>query len=213
MFYGYQVTGIFQTAQEVTASAQPDAKPGDFIYADNNGDGTIDGNDRQYLGNPNPKYSYGVNTNFAYKNFDLTLDIQGVAGVDVYNGNLAARFGNENYTKDFFDNRWHGPGTSNSYPSANMSGGRNYLANSFWVESGAYVRLRNIQLGYTLPEMMTSKWKIKKLRVFANAQNAVNFFGYKGFSPEVGGTPTNAGVDINVYPLFATYNLGVNLTF
>lgn len=213
MFYGYQVTGIFQNAQEVAASAQTDAKPGDFIYADNNGDGVIDGNDRQYLGNPNPKYSYGVNTNFAYKNFDLTLDIQGVAGVDVYNGNLAARFGNENYTKDFFDNRWHGPGTSNSYPSANMSGGRNYLANSFWVESGAYVRLRNIQLGYTLPELMTSKWKIKKLRVFANAQNAVNFFGYKGFSPEVGGTPTNAGVDINVYPLFATYNLGVNLTF
>lgn len=213
MFYGYEVNGIFQTAAEVASSAQPDARPGDFIYADNNSDGVIDGKDRQYLGNPNPKYSYGVNTNFAYKNFDLTLDIQGVAGVDVYNGNLAARFGNENYTKDFIDNRWNGPGTSNSYPSASMSGGRNYLSNSFWVESGAYIRLRNAQLGYTLPEAVTSKWKIKKLRVFANAQNALNFFGYKGFSPEVGGTPTNAGVDINVYPLYATYNLGVNLTF
>ncbi|MCX2485485.1 SusC/RagA family TonB-linked outer membrane protein [Pedobacter sp. MR2016-24] len=219
MFYGYQVTGIFQTPAEVLASAQTDAKPGDFIYADNNSDGRIDGKDRIFLGNPNPKYSYGLNTNFAYKNFDLTIDVQGVAGVDVYNGNLSARFGNENFTKEFFDSRWTGPGSTNTNPSANLGSGRNYLANSYWVESGAYVRLRNIQVGYTLPEEIVSKWKIKKLRVFANAQNAVNLFGYKGFTPEVGyntaagATPTSRGVDINVYPLFATYNVGVNLTF
>jgi TonB-linked SusC/RagA family outer membrane protein len=213
-FFGYQVAGIFQTQEEVNASAQSqDAKPGDFKYVDQNGDGAIDRKDKIALGNPNPKFSYGLNTNFAYQNFDLTLDIQGVAGVDVYNGNLSARFGNENYTKKMYDNRWNGAGTSNEYPSADLAGRRNTATNSFYVESGAYVRLRNIQLGYSLPQAITSKWKIQKLRFFANAQNAVNLFGYRGFSPEVGGTPTNTGVDINVYPLYATYNFGLNLTF
>jgi len=94
-----------------------------------------------------------------------------------------------------------------------LASNNNNQSNSYYVESGAYVRLRNIQLGYNLPQALVSKWKMKNLRVFANAQNAVNLFGYKGFSPEVGGVPTSAGVDINVYPLFATYNLGVNLTF
>lgn len=212
-FFGYHVQGIFQTQQEIQSSAQTDAKPGDFRYTDQNGDGVIDRKDKVVLGNPNPKFSYGLNTNFAYKNFDLTLDIQGVAGVDVYNGNLSARFGNENYTKEMFEKRWTGPGTSNTNPSADLAGRRNTATNSFYVESGAYIRMRNIQLGYTLPRELTSKWKMQKLRFFANAQNAVNLFGYRGFSPEVGGTPTNAGVDINVYPLYATYNFGLNLTF
>lgn len=216
-FFGYNVTGIFQTDAQAAASAQPTAKAGDFIYADTNGDGTVDGKDRIVLGNPNPKFTYGLNTNFAYKNFDLTVDIQGVAGVDVYNANLGNRLGNENFTKEFFDNRWTGEGSSNSNPSTNIAGSTNNLANSYFVESGAYIRLRNIQLGYSLPESITSKWKIKKLRVFANAQNAVNLFGYRGFSPEVSSStntsPTSAGIDNNVYPLFATYNLGLNLTF
>jgi len=212
-FFGYDVSGILQTPAEASSSGQPGARAGDLKYVDQNGDGIVDGKDRIILGNPNPKYTYGVNTNFAYKNFDLTLDIQGVADVDVYNGNLGNRFGNENYTKEFFDSRWNGPGSSNTNPSTNLASNNNNQSNSYYVESGAYVRLRNIQLGYNLPQNLISKWKMKKLRVFANAQNAVNLFGYRGFSPEVGGTPTNAGVDLNVYPLFATYNLGVNLTF
>jgi TonB-linked SusC/RagA family outer membrane protein len=212
-FFGYQVAGIFQTNEEAAASPQAGTTAGDFRYVDQNGDGLIDGRDRVPLGNPNPKYNYGVNSNFAYKNFDLTVDIQGVAGVDIYNANLGSRLGNENFTKEFFNNRWTGPGSSNTYPSAKLGGSTNYLPNDFYVESGAYVRLRNIQLGYSLPTELVSKWKMRKLRVFANAQNALNFFGYRGFSPEVGGSPTNAGVDANVYPLFATYNVGVNVTF
>ncbi|MEJ2905425.1 TonB-dependent receptor [Pedobacter panaciterrae] len=212
-FFGYQVAGIFQTAEEVAEWKNNKFSIGDFKFADINNDGTIDDRDRVVLGNPNPKFSYGVNTNFAYKSFDLTVDIQGVAGVDVLNANLANRFGNENYTKDFFDHRWTGPGSSNTYPSANLANELNKAPSSFYVESGDYIRLRNIQLGYTLPQSLTTKWKARSLRVFINAQNAVNLFGYKGFSPEVGGTPTNAGIDTNVYPLFATYNFGVNLTF
>ncbi|WP_025145731.1 SusC/RagA family TonB-linked outer membrane protein [Pedobacter jeongneungensis] len=210
-FYGYQVAGVFQTDAE--AAAWPGFKKGDFKYADINGDGLIDLRDRVVLGNPNPKFTYGLNTNFAYKNFDLTVDIQGVADVDVFNANLSSRFGNENYTKDFFDHRWTGPGTSNTYPSADLAGGLNNAPNSFYIEKGDYIRLRNIQLGYSLPTAIVNKWKMQRLRVFLNAQNAVNIFGYKGFSPEVGGTPTNAGIDTNVYPLFATYNFGVNVTF
>jgi len=217
-FYGYQVIGVFQSSAEVASYVQPNAKPGDFKFADLSGaagkpDGKIDGNDRIALGNPNPKYYYGLNTNWAYKQFDLTLDFQGVAGVEVYNANLGLRFGNENWTKDFFDNRWHGQGTSNSYPSANIGGGDNYRPNSFYVEDGSYFRVRNLQLGYTLPTAMTNRWYMKKLRVYANAQNAFNFFSYRGFTPEIGGTPINAGIDANVYPIFATYNFGVNVTF
>ncbi|WP_158826863.1 SusC/RagA family TonB-linked outer membrane protein [Mucilaginibacter lacusdianchii] len=212
-FYGYQVAGIFQNAGEVTASAQPNAKPGDFRYVDTNGDGTIDGKDRVVLGNPNPRFNYGINTNFTYKSFDLTLDFQGVAGAEIYNTNLAYRFGNENFTKDFYDNRWHGEGTSNKYPSVNLGTTSNSAPNSFYVSSASYFRVRNMQLGYTLPSNIASKLKMQRLRIYANAQNAINIFGYKGFSPEVGGTPTNAGLDANVYPLFATYNFGVNVTF
>jgi len=212
-FYGYQVTGIIQTPEAAAISGQPGAKQGDFKYQDTDGNGVIDARDRVVIGNPNPKYTYGVNTNFAYKNFDLTVDIQGVADVDIFNANLGNRFGNENYTKEFYDNRWTGPNSTNTYPSANLANNNNNQTNSFYVESGAYIRLRNIQLGYNLPQELVKKWKMQKLRVFANAQNAFNFFGYRGFSPEVGGKPTATGVDFNVYPLFATYNLGVNLTF
>lgn len=212
-FYGYQVEGIFQTAAEITSSAQVNAKPGDFRYADQNNDGIIDGKDRVTLGNPNPKYSYGINSNFGYKNFDLTVDVQGVAGVDVYNANVAFRFGNENFSKDFYDNRWRGTGTSDTYPSANVGSTTNAAPNSFYVESGAYIRLRNVQLGYTLPAPLLAKMKMKQVRVFVDSQNPVNLFEYKGFSPEVGGTPTNAGIDASVYPLSATYRFGVNVTF
>jgi TonB-linked SusC/RagA family outer membrane protein len=214
-FYGLQVAGIFQNAAQVAGSAQAaSAKPGDFIYVDQNKDGTIDGKDRITLGNPNPKYSYGINTNWTYKNFDLTLDFQGVAGVKVYDANLGFRFGNENFTKDFYENRWHGEGTSNFYPSANIGGGNNYLPNSFYVEDGSYFRIRNMQLGYTLPLAAAQKIRAKNLRAYVNAQNAFNFFKYRGFSPEIfGGNPTNRGIDVSVYPLSATYNFGVNVSF
>lgn len=212
-YFGYVVDGIFQNEAEVAASAQPKAKPGDFRYRDVNGNGEIDGQDRVPIGNPNPKFTYGINTSFNYKNFDLALEFQGVGGVDVYNANLVLRYGNENYTKKFFDNRWHGEGTSNTYPSANIGGGQNAQPNSFFVENGAYFRIRNIQLGYTMPKTIANRWGMQNLRFFASAQNAFNFFRYRGFSPEIGGIPTAQGIDRAVYPLFATYNFGVNVTF
>jgi TonB-linked SusC/RagA family outer membrane protein len=218
-FYGLKVIGVFQTADEVqaykkgTTVIQPNAVPGDFKFQDVNGDGVIDDKDRIVLGNPNPKYTYGFNTTWNYKVFDLTLDFQGVAGVDVYNANLGLRYGTENFSQDFYNKRWHGAGTSNTYPSANIGGGQNYRSNSFYVENGSYFRVRNVQLGYTFPKSIMDRMKLNKLRVYVNAQNALNLFSYRGFSPEIGGGPTRAGVDVNVYPLYATYTFGVNVTF
>jgi TonB-linked SusC/RagA family outer membrane protein len=213
-FYGYKVVGVFQTAAQVAASNEKgNAQPGDFIYQDTNGDGQITSTDRVDLGNPNAKYGYGVNTYLKVKNFDLTLDFQGRADVSIYNANLAYRFGNENFTQDFFDHRWHGAGTSNTYPSVNLGSTYDSAPNSFYVSSGAYFRVRNIQLGYTIPGNVLRGIGIQSIRLFANAQNAINIFGYKGFSPEVGGGPTEEGIDANVYPLYATYNFGVNVTF
>lgn len=218
-FFGYVVDGIFQSDAEALASPQKaSAKAGDFKYRDVSGpngkpDGQINDFDKTAIGNPNPKCIYGINTNLAFKQFDLTIDFQGVAGVDVYNANLGLRYGSENFTKDFFDHRWHGTGTSTTYPSVRIGGGQNYLANSFYVQDGSYFRVRNLQLGYSFPQLITGKLGLSKLRVFADAQNPFNFFGYKGFSPEVGGGPTKAGIDVNMYPLSATYRIGVNVTF
>ncbi|HEY9487892.1 MAG TPA: SusC/RagA family TonB-linked outer membrane protein, partial [Chryseosolibacter sp.] len=224
-FYGFEVVGIFQSQEDIDAYVsngeliQPNAKPGDFKFADLNNDGRIDGLDHRFLGNPNPRNTYGINTTWRYKAFDLTLDFQGVAGVELYNANLGARFGSENFTRDFYENRWHGAGTSNEYPSANIGGGDNYRSNSFYVESGDYFRIRNVQLGYNLPSSITERWKINALRIYANAQNPVTFFSYRGMTPEIVGdptqeaAPTRAGVDTNVYPMYATYNLGLNVTF
>jgi len=217
-FYGYQTTGIFQSAAQIQdykskdgTVIQPNAKPGDFIYKDENGDGVIDDKDRIVLGNPNPKMIYGINSTLTYKNFDFMLDFQGISGVQIYNGNFALRYGGENYTQDFYDNRWHGEGTSNVYPSVNIAG-NNSLTNSFFVENGEYFRIRNVQLGYTFPKFKNTG--ISQLRIYVNTQNPVTWFPYRGFTPEVpANAPTKAGVDQNVYPLYATYNFGVNLTF
>ncbi|RDC64160.1 SusC/RagA family TonB-linked outer membrane protein [Adhaeribacter pallidiroseus] len=211
-FYGFVVDGVYQTEQEITGSAQPGAKPGDFRYRDINNDKVVDSRDLTITGNPNPRFIYGINSGFNFYNFDLQLDIQGVAGVEIYNANKGNRFGNENYTQDFFDNRWHGVNTSNSYPSADLSG-VNLDPNSWYVENGDYIRIRNLQVGYTLPTNLTGKWKIQTIRFYANAQNPITIFKYNGFTPEVGGRPTNAGIDLNVYPLSATYNFGVNVNF
>lgn len=220
-FFGYKAIGIFQSYTDIQSYKdvngtiyQPNAQPGDFKYAktSNKGIGAIGSADRINLGNPNPKINFGLNMYFEYKQFDLALDFQGVAGVSVYNALKGLRYGAENWSQDFYNHRWHGEGTSNIYPSVNVGGGANYDPNSWYVENGSYVRIRNIQLGYNLSHLKAN-W-IQKLRVYANIQNPFNFFKYKGFTPELaGGAAGNIGIDTQVYPLSATYNLGVNVTF
>lgn len=214
-FWGYEAIGVFQNKAEVTSSPQSQsASPGDLKFKDQDGNGIIDDRDKIYMGNPNPKSLYGLNFSGAYKSFDFSLDLQGVAGVQIYNANLSKRFGIENFTEDFFNNRWHGAGTSNSYPSANILNGLNTQPNTFWVQNGNYLRIRNIQAGYTFKKFAGSKES--SLRIYSAVQNPFNFFNYKGFSPEVtaaNNNPLNAGIDQGVYPLSAIYNFGINLTF
>lgn len=223
VFYGYKVVGIFQSQDDVNnykdskgTLYQPNAKPGDFKYEKltNDGIGAINAKDRIVIGNPNPKWMYGINTSFSYKDFDLALDFYGVADMDIYNANKGLRFGNENFTKDFYNHRWHGSGTSDAYPSVSIGGGQNYYINSWYVETGSFFRVRNAQLGYTVSSGGLDHLGIDRLRIYINSQNPFIFTRYTGFSPELsGGSPGNRGIDNNVYPLSATYNLGVNLTF
>ncbi|MNS60807.1 TonB dependent receptor [compost metagenome] len=166
-FYGRQVVGIFQNQAEIDnyknkegIVIQPNAQPGDFKYQDTNGDGIINDYDRVYLGSPVPTYAFGINLGGSYKNFDLTVDMYGQGGNKIYNGKRFRQLGNENYDQDFFNNRWHGEGTSNTYPSADLVTLDNKVANSWYVESGDFFKIRNIQLGYTCPQKMVSKIKI-----------------------------------------------------
>ena len=100
--------------------------------------------------------------------------------MSVYNANLADRFGNENFTQNFYDNRWHGAGTSNTFPSVNIGSTADSAPNSFYVSSGAYFRVRNAQLGYTVKSEALKRLKIQSLRFFANAQNAINIYWLQG---------------------------------
>ncbi|RYY18187.1 MAG: TonB-dependent receptor, partial [Cytophagaceae bacterium] len=213
-FYGYQADGVFQTAQEALSSSNANlgTSAGDLRYVDQNGDGLIDSRDLVPLGNPNPRFTYGINTTFRYRFVDLQVDIQGVGGVELYNALRGVRYGNENYTEDFYNTRWHGAGTSNSTPSANLTG-HNLDPSSYYIEKGDYIRLRNVQLGFNIPKSFANTLRAQTIRIYANAQNPLTLTKYKGFTPEVGGTPTNAGIDLNVYPLTATYNIGLNVGF
>jgi len=208
-FYGYQVVGIFQNTQQIAnQTVQPNAQPGDVIYG-NNGQ-------KVNLGNPNPKYLYGLNANFRYKAFDLEADISGVGKVSLYNANEGVRYGDENWTQDFYNSRWHGAGTTNTTPSAFLSDQANGQPNSFYVQDGSYLRIRNVQVGYNLSSSMLSKLGITKLHIYVSGQNLATFTKYKGFNPEVLSTGTsgiNQGIDNGVVPIYAIFNLGVNVTF
>ncbi len=217
-YYGRKVIGIFQTKDEVInyvnaegKKLQPNAKPGDFKYEDVDGNGVIDNKDRIFIGNAIPKSQAGFSATLAYKGLDFTIDIYARWGNMIYNAKRAQRLGNENYDLDFYNNRWHGEGTSNTYPSADLTGD-NMLPNTWYFEDGAFMRVRTIQLGYSVNKEFLKRLGISSLRFYANATNPINLFGYNGFNPEIpGGSSTSQGIDLNVYPMSATYNIGVNL--
>jgi len=230
-FYGRQVEGIFQSAADVAnyqnsngTPLQPDAKPGDFKYRDVNGDGVINDNDRTFIGSAVPKYNFGISLSGKFKGFDLTIDLYAQGGNKIYNAKRYRQLGNENYDLDFYNHRWTGEGSTNSYPSADLSADANKQASSWYLESGNFFKVRNIQLGYTLPGDVAARIHATKIRIYATASNALVFFRYHGFSPEIA-TPsqrfnnlgevynniTSQGVDTNTYPMAATYNFGLSI--
>src|SRR5690606_14551833 len=172
-FYGFVTDGIFQNQAEIQAYTnaeggliQPNARPGDFRWKDTDGDGAITDADRDFIGNPLPKITYGFTLNVNYKNFDLMVFAQGAAGNQIYQGLRRLDIGSANYQTTALG-RWTGEGTSNSYPRL-TTGDTNLNFNNpsdFYLEDGDYLRFKTIQVGYSLPKNVLEKVKIDRIRL------------------------------------------------
>lgn len=219
--YGYVMEGIYQDENEIKNhlhnTTNPSFKPGDVRYKDLNNNGEFDAGDRTVIGNTIPKFLYGISANLAYKGFDFYIQFQGVSGNDIYN---ATKWWSQNtgethnYGREVLDS-WSGPGTSNTMPRLTMGSTQNNIASSRYVEKGDYLRLKNLQIGYSLPANAVKKLHIRSLRFYASAQNLFTFTGYTGFDPEVGtsraGNRNSYGFDEITYPQARTFTFGINL--
>ena len=222
-FFGYKTDGLFQNETDVAAYTnsdgqllQPNAQPGDIRFVDVNGDGVLNEDDRTIIGDPTPNWTYGFNFSAGYKGFDLVLFGQGVWGNDVYNATRRFDLPKANFTADALG-RWTGEGTSTDFPRLNLNDGDPGTSNQnltrssdFWLQNGAFFRIKTLQLGYTLPLEISQRAGMKKARVYVSANNLWTLTGYKGFDPEVG---AGAGVDKGIYPQPRYYLVGVNVTF
>ncbi len=214
-FYGYKSGGVYQTYAEIKQS--PVSKigtvlPGDLKYVDINNDYEITEADRTMIGNPTPDFMYGFSFNLGYKNVDLSLEMMGVYGNEIYkawNQNNYAQF---NYQIQRMD-RWHGEGTSNWEPILSTARSINYTNSDYFIEDGSFFRIRNIQLGYNLGKKTLKHIGLKGLRLYANAQNPITFKNNTGYTPEIGGSAIAFGVDNGTYPMPAVYSFGFNLSF
>ncbi|MCX2742271.1 TonB-dependent receptor [Mangrovivirga sp. M17] len=221
-FYGLQSQGIFQTQEEIDAhSAQPRAMPGDVKWLDHNGDGEITVQDAVLLGSPIPDFTYGFYLNAGFKNFDFSASFMGSQGNEIANIMTYYYGGSDvvdnNLLKSRVDNAWTGPGTTNTTPRLTESVTQNDWFSDRYIEDGSFLRLRNIQLGYTLPDQMTNKVKLSSVRFYVSADNLLTFTDYSGFDPEVGlafnGDPFGNGVDLGNYPQARTIIFGTNIKF
>ena len=218
-FYGFVVDGIFQNQNEINAYTnkmgeliQPKAVPGDFKWRDTNNDGSITNDDRVFLGNSIPKWTYGLNISASYKNFDFNLFLQGAAGNKIYQALRRVDVPTGNWQTEALG-RWHGEGTSDSYPRltfADLNG--NYARPSaFHLSNGAYLRIKSVQFGYTLPKTLISKFGIDKIRTYINVANLFTLTKYSGYDPEIGGG--SAGIDQGIYPQARTCSIGLSASF
>ena len=230
-FFGYVVEGIFATDQEAQERGvvQDGAGAGDLIYKDVNGDGVITQDDRDFIGNPWPKLNFGININMKYRGFDLALAFQGVSGVDLYNANrhysdfLAGDYNSspEVFKASFFDGNGLTSVPRLGFTDVNGNYQRDPNANytnisSYFVENGSYLKLRNLQFGYSFPTAALSNIKVSALRIYLMADNFLTFTKYKGVDPEVlgEGTVGSRGIDFNSrYPQTTFVSAGFNLSF
>lgn len=216
-FIGYKTDGIFQTAEEIASSpvSQPGAQPGDLRFVDQNGDGVIsfgDDSDRTMIGTPIPNVVMGFNFSVDLKGFDLSANVFAALGQDIIrNYERQQPFANQlTYNID----RWTGPGSSNEIPRLTTGATRNNVFSDLYVEDGSFIRLRNLQFGYTLPKTLSENLRIGSLRVYIAANNLVTLTKYLGFDPDVGsGNPLFAGVDGGIYPQAKTIMGGLNVRF
>lgn len=216
-FFGYVTDGIFQNQQEVEAAAfqNENTAPGDIRFKDLNRDGQITAEDQTYIGNPSPKFTYGATLDLEFKGFDLGLFLQGSQGNDIYNATVRYDFSYVNRPVSVL-NRWTGEGSSDFEPRVNLlDPNQNARVSDRFVEDGSYIRLKNVQLGYSLPKSLLQKIKFEKFRLYVSAQNLFTFTQYSGMDPEIGayGGALNAGIDRGFYPQARVWLGGVNVIF
>lgn len=218
-FYGYKTAGIFQNTDEVKAYKndkgellQPTAVPGDVRFVDVDGNGIIDANDRTDIGKGMPDWTFGFNLGVSWKNFDLNMMWQGTAGNDIYDATRRTDIATSNLPS-WMLNRWTGEGTSNRIPRFVQGDNVNWQSSDLYVYDGSYLRLKNIQLGYTLPAALTQKVFISSLRFYVAAENLFTFTKYHGFDPEISSGGTSLGIDYGVYPQARVWTISASLSF
>jgi TonB-linked SusC/RagA family outer membrane protein len=211
-FYGYKTAGLFQNAADIAASPkQAGAQPGDIKYVDMNGDGVINASDQTNIGNPFPKFTMGWSFNLTYKNFDFNTFLYASIGNDIYRAyERNANFSNKDRS---VLGRWTGEGTTNdarlprySFVDANS----NIRVSDRYVEDGSFLKIKNIQLGYTFNTPASKKW-FNSIRVYAQVKNAFVFTKYTGFDPEIAGGILDTGIDRGAYPQARTFAFGFDI--
>ncbi|MFS4466663.1 SusC/RagA family TonB-linked outer membrane protein [Maribacter sp. 2210JD10-5] len=221
-FHGWKVIGIYQSDQEAIDDGRTDAVAGDLRFLDVDDDGDLDDDDRIFLGQSQPKFTYGFNIDANYKNWDMTLFFNGVSGNTIANASKW-RFTfdtTSNYLPELL-NAWTPTNTDTNIPRATLlDTGVNGRPSDYFLEDGDYFRLRNLQLGYTLPENTLSFLGVSRARLFFSATNLFTITGYTGYYPESGRSFRgnnvqlfNAGVDDANVPIPRTYNWGVQVSF
>lgn len=235
-FYGYKSVGIFQSQAEITAlnAKAPGGiyyraatSPGDRHFADINGDGLVNADsDRVPLGNPQPKFFGGLNLDASWKAWDINLYFYGVYGNKILNyieSDLESfqkrgSEGVENVSQDFYNNHWTPSHPSNKYTRALATDDNtlNSVPNSAFVENGSFLKLKNLTIGYTLPEALAKRMSLSRLRLYFSTQNVFVITKYTGLDPEIGiqfGNATQNGVDNGTYPPSRSFTFGLNVTF
>jgi len=225
-YFGHVVEGIYQTQQEIDNAPQdllaPAPRPGDFRFKDINGDGVIDNNDRTTIGNYQPDFTFGFTNRIGYRDWNLSFLFQGVVGRDILN--LTSRHiknGEANFNAySALNDRWRSPEEPGGgvHPRADRQTGlhgNNNRPSSYQVEDGSYIRLRNVTLGYNVPQSILGN-VVNSVRVTATATNLWISTEYLGFNPEVSTTAGGSltpGQDIGVFPLTRTFSIGIDVTF
>jgi TonB-linked SusC/RagA family outer membrane protein len=225
-FFLYEMVGIFQNSTDVFTHAYQGVgiQPGDVKFKDQNGDAVIDSRDRAHMGSAIPTLTAGLNVNLNYKNWDLSIFFQGAYGQKIFsvlNRDIEGFYRPFNVTQRYYDNRWTGPGTSNAFPRASWdASGNNTRYSTRFLEDGSYTRLKNVQIGYTLPKSTLAKYGFSAARIFVSGVNLLTITNYQGLDPEMtvsnnaaGQGDGSAGLDWGTYPAARSYNIGVNLTF
>lgn len=219
-FYGFQTDGVFQTQEEINnyvnngKVVMSSAQPGDLKFVDRNGDGEINDEDRTMIGNPHPDFTFGLTLGAQYKGFDFSAFFQGSVGNDIMNilkYDIYAGTGWYNAPKDILTDFWTGPGSTNKNFAVDANSRMNLQMSEWFIEDGSYVRLKNLQVGYTLPNQLTRKFAISNLRFFLAAQNLFTITNYSGLEPEVGNSSTlYNGIDAGFYPQSRIFMFGLS---